>query len=436
MVFFNKERRCARNPQNLAMNIEPNESRNRANSATATEAIPVFPATPCAVVLVKNKLLISIANRCNFNAAIINFLERYSSFIATRISNMHIQELDTPATVVDLDKVEANINRLQHYLDQHKIANRPHIKTHKIPEIAHMQIKAGAVGITCQKLGEAEVMAQAGIRDILLTYNIIGGPKLERLTHLAHRVKLSLAVDSEYTVRGLAEACAKAGVEISVLVEFESGMHRCGVQTPEEAAKLAHYIDRQPALHFGGLMSYPSSEKTDPFSKETKSLLSTDGIPVEKVSGGGTPGMWQAHTFKEVTEHRAGTYVYGDRKIVDSGAMTFDEVAMHVICTVVSRPTPDRGILDGGSKTFSSDLLGLEGYGYILEYPEAKIYAQSEEHGHVDFSLCKSKPKIGERVTVIPNHTCVVSNLFNHIIGVRKDEVEIIWPVGARGALQ
>ena len=349
---------------------------------------------------------------------------------------MHIQELDTPVTIVDLDKVEANINKLQHYLDKHGIANRPHIKTHKIPEIAHMQIKAGAVGITCQKLGEAEVMAQAGIRDILLTYNIMGESKLERLTRLAHRVKLSVAVDSEHTVKGLSDACAKAGLDITVLVEFESGMERCGVQTPEEAASLARFIVKQPAIHFGGLMNYPSSDKTDPFAKETKTLLASDGIEVEKVSGGGTPRMWQAHTYKEVTEHRAGTYVYGDRKIVDSGAMTFDEVAMHVITTVVSRPTADRGILDGGTKTFSSDLLGLEGHGYILEYPEAKIYAQSEEHGHVDFSKCKSKPTIGERLTVIPNHTCVVSNLFNQVVGVRKNQVEIIWPVGARGALQ
>ena len=349
---------------------------------------------------------------------------------------MHIQELDTPVAIVDLDKVEANIKKLQQYLDKHGIANRPHIKTHKIPEIAHMQMRAGAVGITCQKLGEAEVMAQAGIHDILLTYNIMGKSKLERLTHLARRVKLSIAVDSEYTVKGLAKACANAGVQVFVLVEFESGMQRCGVQTPEEAARLARTVVMQQALHFGGLMTYPTSEKTGPFVRETKGLLAKDGIEVEIVSGGGTPRMFQAHTFAELTEHRAGTYVYGDRKIVDSGAMTLEEVAMHVITTVVSRPTPDRGILDGGSKTFSSDLLGLEGYGYILEYPEARIYGQSEEHGHVDFSGCKRKPEIGERVTVIPNHTCVVSNLFENIVGVRNNQSEIVWPVSARGALQ
>jgi D-serine deaminase-like pyridoxal phosphate-dependent protein len=146
--------------------------------------------------------------------------------------------------------------------------------------------------------------------------------------------------------------------------------------------------------------------------------------------------MWQAHTYPEVTEYRAGTYVYNDRKILDSGAMGLEDCAFTVITTVVSRPTPDRGILDGGSKTFSSDTLGLEGYGLILEYPEAIIYGQSEEHGHFDFSKCARRPEIGERVTVIPNHCCVVSNLFDQIVGVRKGQVEVIWPVAARGALQ
>jgi D-serine deaminase-like pyridoxal phosphate-dependent protein len=340
---------------------------------------------------------------------------------------MHIQELDTPVVVVDLEKIEVNINKLQAYLEEHGIANRPHIKTHKIPEIAHMQMRAGAVGITCQKLGEAEIMSQSGIRDILITYNIVGKPKLDRLARLANRNDISIAVDSEYTIKGIGEACESQKVQTGILIEFESGRNRCGVQTPEEAADLARFIVSQPALDFRGLMTYPTTEKTGPFVQETVYILEKDGIPVKIVSGGGTPQMYQAHTVKEVTEHRAGTYVYGDRKTIESGAMTIDEIAMHIITTVVSRPTPDRGILDGGSKTFSSDLLGLDGHGYILEYPEARIYGQSEEHGHVDFSRCASRPRIGERVTVIPNHTCVVSNLFNEVVGVRNEQVEIIW---------
>ena len=348
---------------------------------------------------------------------------------------MKINQLETPVAIVDLDKLEANIARLQHYLDEHGIANRPHIKTHKIPEIAHLQLRAGAVGITCQKIGEAEAMAQAGIQDIFLPYNIIGEAKLERLMRLAHRVKLSVTADSEFTVQGLSAAARREALELPALVEFDTGLGRCGVQSPQAAADLARLITRSPGLRFGGLMTYPSNDNTDPFVREARALLERDGLAIECVSGGGTPTMWQAHTHPEVTEHRAGMYIYGDRYTLKAGALQLEDCSFKVITTVVSRPTAERGILDGGSKTFSSDLLGLEGHGLILEYPDAVIYGQSEEHGHTDFSKCQRKPEIGERVTVIPNHCCVVSNLFNQIVGVRGDTVEVIWPVAARGAL-
>jgi D-serine deaminase-like pyridoxal phosphate-dependent protein len=349
---------------------------------------------------------------------------------------MDVNQLDTPIAVVDLDRLEANIAGLQRYLDQHGIANRPHIKTHKIPEIAHMQVNAGAVGITCQKIGEAEVMADAGLQDIFVPYNIIGEQKLERLMHLAQRVKLSVTADSAFTVRGLSAAAQRAEIKLPVLVEFDTGSKRCGVQSPQEAAELAQLIHGSPGLCFGGLMTYPYNEASDPFVHRTRALLKTEGIAVERVSGGGTPKMWQAHTHAELTEYRAGMYAYGDRKVLASGAMELEDCAFKVITTVVSRPTAERGILDGGSKTFFSDTLGLEGYGLLLEYPDADFYGLSEEHGHVDFSRCPRKPEIGERVTVIPNHCCVVSNLFAQVGGVRKGTVEVTWPVAARGKLQ
>jgi len=349
---------------------------------------------------------------------------------------MDISQLDTPVAIVDLDRLEANIAKLQRYLDKHDIANRPHIKNHKIPEIAHLQINAGAVGITCQKTGEAEVMAQAGIQDIFLPYNIIGEAKLERLMRLVRRVKLSVTADSEFTVGGLSTAANREGGELQVLVEFDTGAGRCGVQSPQEAAALARTIVRAPGLHFGGLMTYPTNQNTDLFVGQTKALLKKEGVMVERVSGGGTSCMWQAHTHPVVTEHRAGTYNYGVRYTIKSGAMVLEDCAFKVITTVVSRPTTDRGILDAGSKTFSSDLLGLEGYGLILEYPQARLHDLSEEHGHVDFSLCQQKPEISERVTVIPNHCCVVSNLFSQVVGIRQNKVEAIWPVLARGRLQ
>jgi D-serine deaminase-like pyridoxal phosphate-dependent protein len=348
---------------------------------------------------------------------------------------MRIEDLETPVALVDLERLEGNIAGLQRYLDEHGVANRPHIKTHKIPEIAHMQLAAGAVGVTCQKLGEAEVMAQAGVKDILITYNLLGSARLERLARLARRARVSVTADSAATVRGLSAAMDAAGLALEVLVESDTGGQRCGVQTPDDAAALARLIAASPGLRFGGLMTYPNGPQTDPFVRETKALLAPDGIEVARVSGGGSPLMWRVHECREVTEHRAGTYVYGDRKMVAVGAMRLEECALSVRCTVVSRPTATRGILDGGSKTFSSDTSGLEGYGLILEYPEAKLYGFSEEHGHVDFSGCERAPEVGEAVTVIPNHACVVSNLFSQMVGVRGGEVEVIWPVAARGTL-
>ena len=348
---------------------------------------------------------------------------------------MHIDELETPVPVVDIDRMEANIARLQLYLDEHKIANRPHIKTHKIPAIAKMQMDAGAVGITCQKVSEAEVFANAGFNDIFLPYNIIGESKLKRLMALAAWINISVTADSAFTARGLSNAAMLAGLPLTVLVECDTGAGRCGVQSPQEAAELARLIGSLPNLHFGGLMTYPSNENLDPFVQETRSLLRDDNLSIERVSGGGTPTMWEAHTHPELTEHRAGIYVYGDRLTLRSGAVTLDTCALRIITTVVSRPTADRGILDAGSKTLSTDLHGLEGYGYICEYPEAKIYMLTEEHGHVDFSACARKPEIGERVSVIPNHCCVVTNLFDEFIGARNDQVEETWQIAARGTV-
>jgi D-serine deaminase-like pyridoxal phosphate-dependent protein len=349
---------------------------------------------------------------------------------------MRVDELETPVPVVDMDRMQANISRLQEYLVQHQIANRPHIKTHKITAIAQMQMDAGAVGITCQKVSEAEVMADAGLTDIFIPYNILGDNKLRRLMTLAGRATVSVTADSSVVVRGLSKAAQEAGLTLAVLVECDTGAHRCGVQSPQEAAELARLIAGLPNLQFGGLMTYPTNEHLDAFVRETRELLKDEGLRIERVSGGGTPCMWQAHTHPELTEHRAGIYVYGDRLTLRSGAVSLDDCAIKVHTTVVSCPAPERGILDAGSKSLSSDLHGLDGYGYICEYPEANIYALSEEHGHVDFSACPRKPEIGERLTVIPNHCCTVTSLFDEVVGVRGDKVEVTWQVAARGTVK
>ncbi len=348
---------------------------------------------------------------------------------------MHVDDLETPVPVVDMHRMEVNITRLQTYLDEHGIVNRPHIKTHKIPAIARLQMEAGAAGITCQKVSEAEVMAEAGFGDIFITYNVIGESKLRRLMALAARHHVSVTADSGFTVRGLSHAAQQAGLTLTVLIECDMGLQRCGVQSPQETAELARLIARLPNLHFGGLMTFPTNERLDDFVRETRALLKSDGIQIERVSGGGTPGMWQAHTHPELTEYRAGIYVYGDRLSLRAGAVTLDTCALKIFATVVSRPTADRVILDAGSKTLSSDLHDLDGYGYICEYPEAKIHMLSEEHGHADFSACARKPEIGERVSIIPNHCCMVTSLFDEIVGARGNQVEVTWRVAARSAV-
>ena len=186
---------------------------------------------------------------------------------------MRIEELDTPVAIVDLDRMEANITRTQHYLDQHGIANRPHIKTHKIPAIAQMQVDAGAVGITCQKLGEAEIMIDAGLQDVFIPYNLVGEKKLARLARLMLRANVSVTADSLNIIEGLSAATRTTGSNLRVLVEFDGGAGRCGVQTPEEAAILALTIAKAKGLRFGGLMTYPTNEETDDFVRKSRALL-------------------------------------------------------------------------------------------------------------------------------------------------------------------
>lgn len=345
-------------------------------------------------------------------------------------------ELETPSIVVDLDLMEANIARLQQYLSAHGIANRPHIKTHKVPAIALQQMAAGAVGITCQKLGEAEVMAAAGLVDIFLPYNLLGDSKLKRLAALMQQATISVTADSATVVAGLASAARKAGRELTVLVECDLGAQRCGVQSPSDAADLARLIAGHDGLCFGGLMTYPNRPGLDAFVDAVRDLLAGDGLTIERVSGGSSAGMWEAHTYRTLTEHRAGMYLFGDRKLMEVGAVPLEQCAFGVRSTVVSRPTRDRVILDAGSKTLSSDTLGLDGFGYIREYPEARIAALSEEHGHADFSKCNGRPEIGEVLTIMPNHCCPVVNLANELVGMRGGNIETIWPVSARGLVR
>jgi D-serine deaminase-like pyridoxal phosphate-dependent protein len=345
---------------------------------------------------------------------------------------------DTPVVTIDLDIMEANIRRLQAYCDEHGIANRPHIKTHKIPAIARRQMASGAAGITCQKLGEVDVMLDAGITDILVTYNILGEAKLRRLREMAERpgARLMVACDNAAVAQALSGAFADSSEPLRVIVECDTGTGRMGTQTPASTVELAQEVARLPGLRFEGLMTYPITDETRRFFEATFALLERAGLPFRVVSTGGTPAYRRAHEVPGVTEHRAGTYVFNDRATVRAGAAAWEDCAMRIRTTVVSRPAPDRAIIDAGSKTLSSDLLGLTGHGHIVEYPEAVIQRLNEEHGIVDLSLCPAKPDIGEIVSVIPNHTCVVTNLHDALVGVRRGRVEVVWPVAARGMVR
>ncbi|MFT4150647.1 MAG: D-TA family PLP-dependent enzyme [Paracoccaceae bacterium] len=350
-----------------------------------------------------------------------------------------LADVPTPMPVIDEDRLAANIARAQGYMDAHGLAFRPHIKTHKIPAIAHQQIDAGATGINCQKLTEAEVFADAGFEDILITYNLLGAARLARLAALNARVaRLSVVADSAVTVDGLAAAFT-AGRPLTVLVECDTGGGRCGVQTPDQAAELALRIAAAPGLRFGGLLTYPAAggaTRVERFLSEAMALLAARGLPCPVRSNGGSPDLWQAHLVPSATEHRAGTYVYNDRSMVRAGECEPGDLAMHVLATVVSRPTPDRAILDTGSKTLSSDLFGLDGYGEIEGLPGARITGLSEEHGTVDLSACTGpRPGVGDRVRVVPNHTCVVSNLFDRMVFHRDGIVTRVEPVAARGTV-
>jgi D-serine deaminase-like pyridoxal phosphate-dependent protein len=352
---------------------------------------------------------------------------------------MLVSELDTPAVTIRLDRLEANIRRVQELTTRHRIANRPHIKTHKIPAIAKMQMDAGAVGITCQKLGEVETFIEAGVTDdILLTFNIVGEHKTDRLMELAARVKrLAVVADNDAVVRGLSQAGVRHGRDVPLLVECDTGFGRNGVQTAEAARELARYAMNMPRIKFEGLMTFPNkSPDTAQFMSRALDLLAADGIPVTVVSGGGTPALTNLAGFPMMTEHRAGTYVYNDMMMVSAGAATWENCAMRVRATVVSVPTETRAVVDAGSKVLTREQYYVTGFGRVVEYPDAVVANLSEEHGMIDLSRSAERPKVGEVVNIIPNHCCVVSNMVDEVYGVRDGTVEVVWPVAARGKVQ
>ncbi|WP_378944454.1 alanine racemase [Mesorhizobium sp. ANAO-SY3R2] len=348
-------------------------------------------------------------------------------------------EIQTPAVLVDIDVAKRNIARFQAYADSHGLKVRPHIKTHKLPAVAELQLDAGAVGITCQKVSEAEAMVVGSdrITDVLITYNILGEDKLQALLALSRKVRLAVVADNTTVVDGLSAAFSAAGAALNVFVECNTGADRCGVGSPQAAAELAARIAAAPGLHFAGLMTYPpvgGAAKVQAFMTEAKALIETKGIAVPVITSGGSPDMMSAHLVPATTEYRPGTYVYNDRSLVARGVCGWDDCALTVLATVVSVPAPNRAIIDAGSKTLTSDLLGLTGHGHVLGRPDIAIDQLSEEHGRLktegDINLT-----VGQRLRIVPNHACVVTNMVDGVYVYGKDRAPELWPVPARGKI-
>jgi D-serine deaminase-like pyridoxal phosphate-dependent protein len=347
-----------------------------------------------------------------------------------------LETLETPAVLIDVDIADANLKRWQERCDRAGLANRPHIKTHRSVAWALRQLELGARGITVQTVGEAEVMADAGIADMFLTTNTLGAAKLARLGAVAKRTDLSVVADSEAVVDAVAAAAQSVGAKIRVLVECDTGGGRCGLSDPAAIAALASYIFSKSGLTLGGLMTYPAAGMRLQGAAVLAAAIAgcrDAGLEVPVVSTGGSPDMWLDEGLAPVTEYRAGTYIYNDRALLSRDTARPEHCAMTVLTTVVSRPTSTRAIIDAGSKALTSDLLGLKGHGLIIEHPQAVIYSLNEEHGLVDVSRCAAPPKVGDRVRVVPNHTCVVSNLFDRVYLVSAGRLLGALPVDARG---
>lgn len=364
---------------------------------------------------------------------------------------MHVSELDTPALVVDLGILEGNIQEMATYCSGHGIGLRPHAKTHKTREIARMQRRCGASGITVAKLGEAEVMVREGIPDILIAYPIVGQSKLERLGELSKKARITVATDSLEVAEGISRTAQTAGTAVSLLAEMDVGMRRCGVQSPDELAELAMNMARLPNVAFLGLMFYPGHirvsppdqiallERIDAQMREAQEKLYRSGIETRVVSGGSTPTAYRSHVMKTLTEIRPGTYVFNDLNTVASGAADFSRCALTVHVTVVSLAVKGRAVIDGGSKTFSSDAFrsgAARGFGHLVGHPEVILEAMTEEHGHLNIEASSHPFRIGERLRFIPNHVCATVNMHNEIWAARNDEVVEHWRVEARGLVK
>ena len=358
----------------------------------------------------------------------------------------HFETLETPVPIVDLDRLSHNLDRMAAYATLHDLRLRPHVKTHKSPRIATEQLQRGAVGLTCATTQELEVM-QTVCDDLLLAYPPVGAARLERLMRLAPDTRLLVAVDAAESLPALAMAARLGRRELEVYVEVDLGMRRVGVAPDAAAVALARAVRDTDGLHFAGLTFYPGHVRS---TVETQGdgirQLGADlthvldrlhgaGLAPSVVSGGSTPLAWRIHEVPGVTEVRPGTYVYNDRTTAAIGACDWEDCALTVLATVVSTAVPGQAVIDAGTKALAREPLRGDGDGWaaLLDRPEVTVQRMSEEHGVLDLSHTDWRPRVGDRVQLVPNHVCIVVQQFDTIVGVRGDYVETSWPVAARG---
>jgi D-serine deaminase-like pyridoxal phosphate-dependent protein len=363
-----------------------------------------------------------------------------------------VTQLDTPALVIDLDRVEANLARGAAIAREAGVALRPHTKTHKSPYFAQRQVEHGARGLTVAKVGEAEVLAGAGFADLFIANTVYGEEKARRIRRLADHMTLSVGVDHPGQAEALSEAMAGAERPLRVMIEVDTGARRGGI-LPEDAAGLARVVAQLPGLAVAGAYTYegytysaPDREALIRVARRGQALLIETGRTVGEavgirpvISAGSTPGLLSGAGYLEgITEIRPGTYIFLDAAQAEL-AGGLDRCAAYVLATVVSRPAPDRAILDAGSKTLTSDtrangVCRTEGYGVLPEFG-LKLARLSEEHGVIEGPGADGL-RVGQKVRVIPNHICPVVNLFNKVVLARGETVEEILPVAARGLVQ
>ena len=366
---------------------------------------------------------------------------------------MNIFDLDTPALIIDLDKVDTNIVEMANVARHAGVRLRPHTKTHKIPELAHMQLAAGADGITCAKVGEAEVMVDAGINDILIAYPILGPMKWTRLAALRERARIIVSLDSLEVAQGLGTVGVQGNGPLEIYVEVDTGHHRLGRAPGAPTVDLVRRIADVPGLEIIGLLTHAGhayaakslAERDVVVQREVEDLVMTQalcaeiGVDFPEISVGSTPSARREaqHAHDGVTEIRPGTYIFNDTAMVSLGVATYDTCAAFILASVVSRPDRTRFVIDAGTKCFTSDGVGRPDWIKVAGWDDLSMEFTTEEHGVGVLDPSNGgRLEIGDKLMLIPSHVCPVVNLFDTAYVVRGEEVLGQWVVKGRGKVR